>query len=179
MLKFLCGGFLIFLIMNFFSTSDKSNVVTQVQAKTISKNYSYVEDKDDFSNGMIYTLSIATNSPSTGGILISCFPKKKITIQLTIKDVMFPDRADIEKGNMYTSTLFKFDTASEANISEWRMNISNYKNAWYMGDNEEFLIHAIDANELNVKTGKQSTVLKFKIQDEAKKHLNNIQQKCS
>lgn len=144
-----------------------------------AKDYKYTEAKADFSNDIERTLKIDSfnRAMHNSSLFISCNSGKKLGIQLASGVVIFPD-TDIKDRNMTVKITYKFTEAEKAVTSKWSMNFMKYKNAWYDGNKKKFLSNALTSKQLNLKLDFNGDVFKFKLSEELKNHIKEIQNAC-
>lgn len=147
----------------------------------LCSNYSYAaatykETPDDFSNDVIYSLTIPSLKGGSTILIVACQPKNKLNIQFATTKTMFPD--DTSSEGMIISTTHKFDKAEEAITSNWHMNMMKYNNSWFSGNKPDFINDAIRSNQLNLRLNKRSDVFKFSLKGTAS-NLKKIIAKCS
>ncbi|SFU98414.1 hypothetical protein SAMN04487955_1263 [Halomonas korlensis] len=78
---------------------------------------------------------------------------------------------------MRISTTHKFEEASEAATTNWAMNMMQYKNSWYPGNQRTFIEEAAKSTQLNLRLNKVGAVYRFNLRG-TKDHLQTILGRC-
>lgn len=135
----------------------------------------FLERGDDFSNKVVSTLRVETSDTSSATLFLSCNPAEGLSVQLATRSVMHPD--DLQGSRMRISTTHKFEEAQEAVTTNWGMNMMQYKNSWYQGNQRAFIEEAAESTQLNLRLNKVGAVYRFSLRN-AGDHLQTILRRC-
>lgn len=138
-------------------------------------NIKYYGESDDFSNSTISVLEVNTMDTSQAAIFFLCNPSSGLSIQLTTKEVIFPDTLDGD--TMILSVTHKFEESTQAVTTNWDMLMLEYNDAWYRGSLLEFIKEAQRSSQLNIRLNRKNKVYRFKL-DGADRHLAELLDRC-
>jgi hypothetical protein len=141
-------------------------------------NFEFSETADDFSNSSKLLLSIDSES-NRARLLLHCVEGQDLQIQFhSDTKVIFPDRADSDHARMFINVLHKFDGADKAIRSEWIMSMMEYYDAWYLGDQKEFLEQLLASEIFAAKLLKNNDSFRFKL-GKAKPAFEQLRSTCA
>lgn len=142
-----------------------------------SDNFEFSVTDDDFSNSSKLLLSIDSQSKKAR-LLLHCVVGEDIQIQFhSNARVMFPDRADSNNARMYLNVIHKFNRAEQAITSEWIMSFMKYYDAWYLGDQSEFIEAAKASEVLALKLLKNNDTFRFNL-EKAQPSIEQLRSSC-
>lgn len=118
-------------------------------------------------------LTVKPNEWEQGSLYLLCLNTRDWEVQLAVTDVIFPDRVDDRA--MWEKVTYKVSGLGHVESSDWGMNMAEYHNLFYMGDDKEFILRLLEGDALNV--GVQSHTYQFDLK-EAKQHIQDMKEKC-
>ena len=147
-------------------------------SSAISDNFEFSETDDDFSNSSKLLLSIDSESKEAR-LLLHCVVGKDMQIQFhSDGGVIFPDRSDSNNARTFLNVMHKFSSAEQAVTSEWIMSFMKYYDAWYLGNQNEFIEHALNSEIFAIKLLKNNDTFRFNLEN-AKASIRRLKSSCA
>lgn len=148
-------------------------VSTFTQAKTYSK---YTEESDEFGEGSIQRLMLATDEKILGSLFISCFSGESLQAQIRSDKTIFPNES--RNGAMWVNATYKVDTEKKPTSQEWKMNLMKYKDAFQVKGTAKMITDMMKGNKLSLRLDKSGHVFRFDLAG-TKKDLKKIMKACN
>jgi len=146
-------------------------------SSALSDNFEFSETDDDFSNSSKLLLSIDSESKGAR-LLLHCVEGQDLQIQFhSDRGVIFPDRSDSNNARMFLNVMHKFNGAEQAITSDWIMSFMKYYDAWYLGNQTEFIAQNLDSEIFAIKLLKNNDTFRFNLEN-AKASIRRLKSSC-
>ena len=144
-------------------------------------NSQFEINEAELSDGDEVILMILSGDPvdsSPAGMVFRC-PHKQgdaATLGVRTPDVIFPD--DVGNNSMATRVTAKVMGGDFLETKSWNMNMMEYSIVFYPDDPTDLLSALRVGSRLNLKINGTSSIKRFYVHDQTRKHIQNFMDAC-